>query len=97
MYVDYCLVVSENPKRFFRDQIGKYLIVKEKSIGEPDHYLGRKIRKVGLANGARCWAFSSSQYVQEACRNVIKHLEQRNAEFNDAEKYFMPKKAGGPM
>ena len=75
LYVDDCLVVSENPERIIRDQIGKYFVVKEESIGELDHYLGGKVRKVELENGARCLAFSSLQYVQEACRNVIKHLE----------------------
>ena len=71
LYVDDCLVVSENPKRFFRDQIGKYLIVKEKSIREPDHCLGRKVRKVELANGARCWP--------SARRNTSKKLARMSS------------------
>lgn len=36
------------------------------------------------------------QYVQEACKNVIKYLEQRKAKFNDM-KYSMSKRDGSPM
>ena len=42
----------------------------EKSIGTPT-------QKVELANGSQCWAFSSSQYIQNAIRNVEKSVALR--------------------
>ena len=45
-----------------------------------------------------CWAFSLSQYVDEACRNVRNHLKERNCDAYVQEyTYFMPKKAPAPM
>ena len=72
--------------------------MKGASIGEPDIYLGGKVRKVELDTGEVCWVFSSSQYVQEACKNVRNHLKLRNGEnkLQDC-KYFLPKKAPSPM
>ena len=48
--------------------------MKEALIGEPDVYLGGKVRKVELDTGEVYWAFSSLQYVQKACKNVQNHL-----------------------
>ena len=41
---------------------------------------------------------SSSQYIQEACKNVRNHLKLRNKDdkLQDC-KYFLPQKAPGPM
>ena len=96
LHVDDGLVLSENTKYIIRDQIRNYCTIEEESIGSLDRYLGGKVQKIELANGARCWAFSLSQYVQEACNNVIKYLEQRKDKFNDT-KYSMSKKAGALM
>ena len=48
--------------------------------------------------GEVCWAFSSSQYVQEACKNVRNHLKLRNKDdkLQDC-KYFLPQKAFANM
>ena len=73
--MDDCLVVSENGERVLRNEIGKYFTLKETSIGPPKIYLGGKMISVELANGAKAWAFSSSQYVQEAVQNVEYHLK----------------------
>ena len=72
--------------------------MKEASIGEPDVYLGGKVRKVELDTGEVCWAFSSSQYVQEACKNIRNHLKLRNKDnkLQDCN-YFLPQKAPSPM
>ena len=61
-----------------RKEIGKYFLMKEASIGEPDVYLDGKVGKVELDIGEVCWAFSSSKYVQEACKNICNHLKLRN-------------------
>ena len=65
--------------------------MKKASIGEPDVCLGGKVRDI-------CWAFSSSQYVQEACKNVCNHLKLRNKDNKLQDyKYFLPQKAHSPM
>ena len=72
--------------------------MKEASIGEPDVYLGGKVRKVELKTGEICWAFSSSEYVREACNNVQVYLKQRNGDDKLQEcKHHMPNKAPAPM
>ena len=72
--------------------------MKEASIGEPDVYLRGNCRKVELVTGESCWAFSSSQYVQEACCNVWLYLKQRNGcdKLQDCT-YHMPNKAPALM
>jgi len=89
LYVDDCLVISDNGEKILRKEIGKYFKLKEESIGPPDIYLGGKMRQVVLENGARAWAFSSSQYVQEAVRNVEVYLNAR--------KEKLATKAGSPI
>ena len=74
LYVDDALVVHENPESILRNELGRYFEPKEESIGPPDHYLGVKVRKVQLEDGIHAWAFSSSQYVQTAVRNVEAYL-----------------------
>ena len=49
-------------------------VVKEKYIDTPSQYLGNKVSHVQLENGAECWSFSSSQYVQNAANNVKEYL-----------------------
>ena len=63
LYMDDCLVISDNGKKVLRNDIGKYFTLKEISVGPPKSYLGRKMSLVELANGANAWAFRSSQYV----------------------------------
>jgi hypothetical protein len=81
LYVDDCLVVSENPEAILRQEIGKYFKLKESSIGPPDIYLGGKMRQVVMENGVKAWSFSSSQYVQEAVNNVHKYLVDRGKKY----------------
>jgi len=98
LYVDDCLCISTNPEKIVRDEIGKYFLMKEASIGEPDIYLGGKVRKVQLDTGVMCWSFSSSQYVQEACRNVRKYLKDKYGDDKIQDRqYLMPKKAGAAL
>ena len=42
--------------------------MKENSIGDPDLYLGAKLRKVALPNGVQAWSTSPSKYIQEAVK-----------------------------
>lgn len=77
LYVDDLLVVSEKAEEVIRSEIGKYFELKEASIGMPDIYLGGKVSRVELENGARAYTFSSSQYVKAAVANVEQHLKQK--------------------
>ena len=76
LYTDDLLVVMENPESFLKDEIGEIFTVKPNSIGTPTQYLGNKVSKVELDNGSKCWSFSSSQYVQNAVKNVEDYLER---------------------
>ena len=73
LYVDDMLSIGMEPRGAI-DGIGKYFQMKPESVGPPNLYLGGKVSKVRLANGVEAWAFSSSQYVQAAVRNVEDYL-----------------------
>ncbi|WP_288992974.1 polyprotein of Ty1/Copia retrotransposon [uncultured Marinobacter sp.] len=78
LYTDDALVVSENAEQILRNELGRYFTLKEESIGPPKVYLGGHVRKIKLDNGVECWAFSSSQYVQAAVKNVEEYLSKRD-------------------
>ena len=48
--------------------------MKDGSIGNPDIYLGAKVKQMELPNGVKAWALSSSKYIQEAMQNCKKYL-----------------------
>ena len=77
LYTDDVLIISDNAESVLRNGIGRYFDLKESSIGPPKLYLGGHVRKVELDNGAKAWAFSSSQYVQAAVKNVESYLEKK--------------------
>ena len=74
LYCDDALVVSMNGENVLREELGKFFVLKDKSIGPPTIYLGNKVSKVTLDNGVEAWAFSSSQYIQNAVKNVEDYL-----------------------
>ena len=76
-YVDDLLAIDHDPLSVLTE-IDKYLKMKKGSIGDPDFYLGVKLRKTRLPNGVEAWSFSASKYVQEAVSNVEKHLRKKN-------------------
>ena len=90
LYTDDCLCISENAENVLKDEIGKYFELKPDSIGPPKIYLGGHCRKVELENGTKAWAFSSSQYVQAAVKNVQAYLDKQD-------RWKMPSKAETPM
>ena len=77
LYTDDILAIMENPESFLRDELGQRFTLKEKSIGPPTQYLGNKVSQIELMNGVKCWSFSSSQYIQNAVKNVEKYLALR--------------------
>ena len=51
-------------------QVDKYFKMKPGSIGDPDFYLGAKLRMKRLLNGVLAWSMSSSKYIQAAVQNI---------------------------
>ena len=90
LYVDDILLVHHDAMTALM-AIDEYFKMKEGSMGDPDFYLGSKLRKMTLANGVEAWAMSSSKYVNAAVANVTSHLKSRGQE------HMMPKRAATPF
>jgi hypothetical protein len=73
-------------------KINKYLPLKPDSVGDPDIYLGAKLRQTRLSNGVTAWALSPSKYVNQAVRNCETHLKDHY----DGH-YSLPKRADNPF
>ena len=52
--------------------------MKSGSIGNPNMYLGAKLRKVVLENGVEAWSTSASKYVYEAVSNSEAYLHENS-------------------
>ena len=81
LYVDDTLCLSEHPKEALLE-LNKYFGLKKDKKGNPlietpKIYLCGKLSQVQLPNGVIAWAISSSQYVQEAVRNIEDHLKRQ--------------------
>ena len=58
-------------------KIDKFFKMKEGSEGDPDFYLGAKLRKMKLANGVEAWGMISRNYALVAVANTKTYLEYR--------------------
>jgi hypothetical protein len=76
IYVDDCLAIHHNAIGVL-NELDYYFKMKPGSIGDPDIYLGAKLRVVTLPNGVKAWGLSPSKYVHEAVTNVEKWLEKK--------------------
>ena len=76
-YIDDTLVIHHNSISILK-RIDSYFKLKPSSIGDPDIYLGAKVKKMTLENGTWCWSLSPSKYVQEAVRNCEQALMDTN-------------------
>ena len=90
-YVDDVLVIHHDSMSVL-NRLDKYFPLKEGSAGDPDIYLGAKLREVRLPNGVLAWSMSPSKYVKEAVQNCKKHLDE-----NFDGKYKLPKRADNPF
>ena len=81
IYTDDCLAVSVNPRGQL-EEVDKYFPMKPGSIEPPKIYLGAKISKVQLPNGVEAYAASTSQYIQNALKNLEEHLERKGMKLN---------------
>ena len=88
LYVDDALVIHHDGMKIL-EQIDYYFRMKPESMGDPDLYLGCKLRKFAMPNGVEAWVNSPSKYVQEAVKNVEEHLGKQNAS--------LPKKVTSPF
>lgn len=79
IYTDDILTIAKEPGKIL-SRIDKYFTLKPSSIGEPDIYLGAKLRKVER-NGQVMWTQSSAAYVKEAIKNVEDWMERMGLKF----------------
>ena len=90
-YVDDILCIHHDAMKVL-DKINHYLPLKPDSVGDPDIYLGAKLRQTRLPNGVTAWALSPSKYVNQAVRNCETHLKDH---FDG--RFTLPKRADNPF
>ena len=76
LYVDDALAISERPKEQLME-IDKYFKLKPDSVGPPKIYLGAKLTREVLPNGAKAWSISSSKYIQDSVSNLEKKIAKK--------------------
>ncbi len=59
------------------EQINGYMPLKPSSVGDPDIYLGAKLKQTHLPNGVWAWGLSPSKYVAQAVKNCQSHLTKK--------------------
>ena len=97
LYYAYMLLYVDDILAVHHDDVGaikviiKFFKMKKNSIGDPDIYLGAKLRKVTLQNNVVAWSLSPSKYVQETVKNVKDHFKRERAGL------LWPKKAVTPF
>jgi hypothetical protein len=67
-YVDNILCIHHDPMTVM-GEINKYLPLKPNSVGNPDIYLGAKLKETRLPNGVMVWGLSPSKYVAQTVKN----------------------------
>lgn len=82
-------MVSLQGEKTLTEEIGKYFLLKEGSVGSPTIYLGGQIREVQMENGTFYWICGSSKYVRAAVANVEDYLSKRDEK--------LPRKAETPL
>ncbi len=77
-YVDNILCIHHDPMSVM-GEVNKYLPLKPSSVGNPDIYLGAKLKETRLPNGVLAWQFSPSRYAVQAVKNCQLHLTEKLA------------------
>lgn len=90
-YVDDILCMHHDPMTIL-DRINGYMPLKPSSVGDPDIYLGAKLKQTRLPNGVWAWGLSPSKYVAQAVKNCQTHLTDK---LND--RYRLPSRAENPF
>ena len=73
--MDDCLAIPHDAISVLK-QLDNFFQMKTGSIGDPDIYLGAKLREVTLNDGVTCWSMSSAMYIKNAIRNVEEYIEE---------------------
>jgi hypothetical protein len=73
MYVDDILPISHMAISDIH-KIDYCFKLKRESIGDPDIFLGSKLRKITMTNMVEAWMMSPTKYVNEAVKNVERYL-----------------------
>jgi hypothetical protein len=74
------------------NEINGYLPLKPSLLGDPDIYLGAKLKQNRLSNGVIAWGCSPSKYIDQAGENCQIHLtEKLNV------KYSIPARTDNPF
>jgi len=90
-YVDDILCIHDDPMTVL-NRINDYMPLKPGSVGDPDIYLGAKLRRTRLENNVFAWSLSPSKYVEQAVKNCRQHLKDKlNA------RYQIPARADNPF
>jgi hypothetical protein len=72
--------------------INGYMPLKPSSVGDPDIYLGAKLKMTQLENGIWAWGLNPSKYVAQAVKNCAKHLTDK---LNNC--FRLPQRADNPF
>jgi hypothetical protein len=75
-YVDDILCVRHDHMPVL-NSINEYMPLKPSLVGDPDMYLGAKLKMTWLENGIWAWGLSPSKYVAQAVKNCAKHLTDK--------------------
>jgi hypothetical protein len=90
-YVDNILCIHHNPMSVLY-LINGYMLLKPSLVGDPDIYLGAKLKMAQLDNGIWAWGLSPSKYVTQAVKNCAKHLTNK---LNN--RFCSPQRANNPF
>jgi hypothetical protein len=90
-YVDNILCIHHDPMSVM-SEINGYLPLKPISVGNPDIFLGAKLKQTQLPNGVMVWGLSPSKFVVQAVKNCQVHLTDK---LNG--KYSIPPRADNPF
>ncbi len=77
-YFAYTMILIQYLLRLISD---KYFPLKPDPVGEPDVYLGAKLKLMQLENDIWAWGLSPSKYVQEAIQNCKNYVEENLPKF----------------
>ncbi len=78
--MDDILCIHNDPNSVLT-QIDKFFLLKHDSVGEPDVYLGAKLKLKQLENSVWAWGLSPFQYAQEAVCNCKKYVDENLPKF----------------
>ncbi len=74
-YVDDILCIHHGPMSDMNEINGYLPPLKPSSVGDPDIYLGAKLKQTQLPNGVMTWGLSPSKYVVQAVKNIANYLK----------------------